>query len=312
MNIISIGELIKRRRIERKLTQEQLCEGICEPSNLSRIENGYQVPSRSKLLALLQRLELPSEKYYALLSDVEIEISNLQAEITSHMVCRNHEQGLIKLEQLQNIMDCDDQILQQFVLRAQVAFGKKTECGIIPYSLEERLSMLYQALRITLPKFDIEHITDYILSKEEVQIINQIAITYTNEHLHKQSIPIFYELMKYVKKHLRTLNQSHEWSPTVILITYNYASALYFDGRFADSLEIADLGLQCSIETHSSVYLGSLLYIKAQDLYHLNLIQESKQFFLQSYYVYRSINDSYCAENVHHAIHEYFHIDLNI
>ena len=39
-----IGEIIKKRRKELHLTQEQLAEGICEAVTISRIENGYQTP----------------------------------------------------------------------------------------------------------------------------------------------------------------------------------------------------------------------------------------------------------------------------
>ena len=46
MNCIYIGTLIKQRRKELKLTQEQVCSGICDPVTLSRIENGKQTPSK--------------------------------------------------------------------------------------------------------------------------------------------------------------------------------------------------------------------------------------------------------------------------
>ena len=42
MKEIFLGEFIKQRRLELGLTQEQLCEGICEPMTISRIENGRQ------------------------------------------------------------------------------------------------------------------------------------------------------------------------------------------------------------------------------------------------------------------------------
>lgn len=53
MKEVYIGSIIRKRRQELGLTQEQLCRGICETVTLSRIENGKQTPSRSKLNALL-------------------------------------------------------------------------------------------------------------------------------------------------------------------------------------------------------------------------------------------------------------------
>lgn len=66
MNCIYIGAFIKQRRKELKLTQEQVCSGICDPVTLSRIENGKQTPSKSVISALLQRLGMPEARYYVL------------------------------------------------------------------------------------------------------------------------------------------------------------------------------------------------------------------------------------------------------
>lgn len=37
-----LGEYIRQRRLELGLTQEEVCDGICEPITLSRIENGKE------------------------------------------------------------------------------------------------------------------------------------------------------------------------------------------------------------------------------------------------------------------------------
>ncbi len=107
MKEVYIGSIIRKRRQELGLTQEQLCRGICETVTLSRIENGKQTPSRSKLNALLQRLGMPGERYYALLSEQEMKISNLQTEIVSCNVLGQREQGLKKLDELERMMEAD-------------------------------------------------------------------------------------------------------------------------------------------------------------------------------------------------------------
>ena len=74
MKNVFLGEYIKQRRLDLGLTQEQLCDGICEPMTLSRLENGKQTPSRNRINALLQRLGLPDDRYFALLSKNELEM----------------------------------------------------------------------------------------------------------------------------------------------------------------------------------------------------------------------------------------------
>jgi transcriptional regulator with XRE-family HTH domain len=83
MQEVFLGEYIKQRRLELGLTQEELCDGICEPMTISRVENGRQTPSRNRINAILQRLGLPDDRYFALLSKNEMEIAALQREIVS-------------------------------------------------------------------------------------------------------------------------------------------------------------------------------------------------------------------------------------
>lgn len=76
-----LGEYIRQRRLDLGLTQAEVCSGICEPITLSRLENGKQTPSRNRINAILQRLGLPDDRYYALLSPNELKIEALKKEI---------------------------------------------------------------------------------------------------------------------------------------------------------------------------------------------------------------------------------------
>lgn len=44
MELIFLGDFIRCRREDLGLTQRQLCEGICEPMTISRIERGNRRP----------------------------------------------------------------------------------------------------------------------------------------------------------------------------------------------------------------------------------------------------------------------------
>ena len=89
-----LGDYIKQKRLDLGLTQEQLCDGICEPITLSRLENGKQTPSRNRINALLQRMGLPDDRYFALLSKNELEMEALQKEIVACNVTERVAEGL--------------------------------------------------------------------------------------------------------------------------------------------------------------------------------------------------------------------------
>lgn len=131
MNCIYIGTFIKQRRKELKLTQEQVCSGICDPVTLSRIENGKQTPSKSVISALLQRLGMPEARYYVLESKNELEIEALKKDIIACGVTRNVSLGFEKLSQLENLTVSDDHLTRQFILRSKALLPLRYE--LAPY-----------------------------------------------------------------------------------------------------------------------------------------------------------------------------------
>lgn len=56
MGIYAVGEVIRRTRESLGMTQEELCDGICDVVTLSRIENGRNTPSRANFEALMERM----------------------------------------------------------------------------------------------------------------------------------------------------------------------------------------------------------------------------------------------------------------
>ena len=63
-SFIILNYLIKEVREAKGMTQEQLCEGICEQESLSRIELGKRNPHRKVLYQLLKKLDINREQYY--------------------------------------------------------------------------------------------------------------------------------------------------------------------------------------------------------------------------------------------------------
>ena len=219
MKEFPIGEVIRQRRIELGLTQEELCEGIYEPPTMSRIETGRQTPSRTKLNVLLQRLGLPDDRYYALLSDNETKIADLQKEIVSCNVLGKEKKGLEMINELEEIADPQDTTIQQFILRSKVILGKLENGEIKPYSFEQKLEILFQAIHLTSPRFNIEEIDRGLYGLDEVKVINQIALTYSRNDEHKKAIDIYYQLLRYIKTIFKIFCSPGDYFPWFVIIT---------------------------------------------------------------------------------------------
>ncbi len=308
MQEFSIGEVIKQRRIELGLTQEELCEGIYEPPTMSRIETGRQTPSRTKLNVLLQRLGLPDDRYYALLSEQERKIADLQKEIVSCNVLGKREKGLEMIEELERIADPQDSTVQQFILRSKVILGRLENGEAQPYSLEERQEMLLQAMRLTSPRFDLKEIEKGLYGLDEVKVINQIALNFSRNGEHKKAIEIYYQLLRYIKKHFQNILQSGGLLP---LVAFNYARQLLLVGRYEDALEIAQLGWQSCVQYGQYSTLSEILEIIAESYYFLGEKEKSKEFYYQAYYISKATGNCRETNDVKDNAKKYLGIDFS-
>lgn len=280
MQEMLLGAYIRQRREALGLTQQQLCEGICEPVTISRIENGRQTPSRSRAGALLQRLGLPDDRYFALLSKNEMEVSALQAEIVSCNVHGRRERGLELIAKLENIMEADDHITRQFVLRSRVLLGD--------YGFEERLDMLLEAIRLTVPRFSVEEIESFLYSFDEIKIINQIGNAYAEAGQHKKAIDVYSRLLRYVQKHNSNITQS---TGQLTLVAYNYALELCACRLYEDSIEIAELCRQACVNYGHYQSLPGALHIMAECYHFLGDDEKSQDLYIQAYGIYKAIGN---------------------
>lgn len=308
MKEFPIGEVIRQRRIELGLTQEELCEGIYEPPTMSRIETGRQTPSRTKLNVLLQRLGLPDDRYYALLSDNETKIADLQKEIVSCNVLGKEKKGLEMINELEEIADPQDTTIQQFILRSKVILGKLENGEIKPYSFEQKLEILFQAIHLTSPRFNIEEIDRGLYGLDEVKVINQIALTYSRNDEHKKAIDIYYQLLKYIKKHFQNILQSGGLLP---LVAFNYARELDLVGRYTEAIEIAETGWKACVQYGQYHTLPSTISIMAECYHFLNQDEKSKKYYKQAFYLFEAIDNKRGIEVITSESKKYFGDDFS-
>lgn len=307
MREVHIGELIKQKRKELGITQEELCEGICDPGTLSRIESSKQTPSRSRLNALLQRLGQPSQKFYAMMSENELEIERLKDEIIDRNARHLYTEALEKIEKLCELVEEDDHLTQQFILRSRVLAGKMENGEVLPYSFEEKLELLFAAIRMTVPNFDVEKIGSHWYSRDEVKIINQIGITYSDNGHKQEAAEVFRPLMKFVRE---KMIKNPDVIATAILVAYNYCLILSQLEQYEEAADVAHWGWDKCVEWSRTGALGGLLFVIGKCLYKTGHVEESKDYLMQSYYAFRSMRNKRDTEAVRKDIKEYYDIDL--
>lgn len=285
MKAYNIGLFIKKKREEQHIRQEDLCRGICDKSTLSRIERGKQEPSSGILGVLLQRLGINEDQLAVLLGPKDFEISDLQKEIIALNSQKEYEKAAEKIRRLEQLVEPTDKITQQFILRSKAL-------AYFPEDYPASRDLLLQALSLTLPDFDFDHISDYLLGIEEVKILNQLANSYSEAGDRRFAIHIYRQLFEDSRKEL--FNSEAKIS-LFTMLSYNYSRLLGLERRYEEEIEIATLGQQACIRYNKCQYLGGLLLNIACALHELGKNDESKSKLIDAYYAHKLMqNESSC------------------
>lgn len=314
MQEMFIGEIIKEKRNELGLTQADLCEGICEPITISRLERNKQTPSRNIVRALLQRLGLPDDRYFAVVTGKEIQLNKLHNEIVAYNVqfdkANENEKKIIRknalkaFSELEKIIDKDDTISLQLLERSRVIIG--TDERVYTYS--EKIALLESALKITQPRFKMDKISNGYYSVEEVKIINHIALLYSADGKHSKAISIWEQLIEYHKKYNNIII-------TVIaqksLILTGYSRELAVIGDFEKAIEYAQQGIDICIKYEIFHNLSALLMILAECKFKTGITDESKQLFTESYYLCKVVKDDINRTIARDSLKEYFQVIID-
>ena len=133
--------------------------------------------------------------------------------------------------------------------------------------------MLFRAIRLTAPRFDLDTIHQGLYCLDEVKVINQIATAYSDLGEQKKAVDIYYQLLKYIKSHFKNILQSGGLLP---LVSFNYARELDLAGRYAEAVEIAQTGWDACKQYGQYYTLPSAIALIAECYHFLGKDDQSK------------------------------------
>ena len=294
MQIRLIGEYIKTNRLNQKLTQEELCEGCCAVSTLSRLESGKLVPGRALVHALLQRLGLPEGQFFALLGENEAAVEALKNDIRADEIRfrkaladqrpQIREEAMEKLARLEALTEKEDRITRQYIISARVSLGRPEG----PYSVQERLDMLMEAIRLTVPRFDLEKIGAFRYSINETTIINQIALTYAHAGEREKAAGIYSQLLHYIETHDKDLPG---FANHFCLVSHNYAINLGMNKQYVEAVDLAERGWELCVAYGDYQFLAGFVAILAECSFFMGEKEKSAGLYHQAYAIYTALRD---------------------
>ncbi len=141
-----MGLYIKQVRVCERVTQEQLCNGLCSRTMLSKIESGTREADKLLTDAFLQRLGKPVERFERILGWEEFEGWKLRQKISRFL--RQGDADAAKEPIEAYLSGTKDKLEQQFAMVAEL--NRHALLGAAPEALQR---LAGEALRLTLPGY---------------------------------------------------------------------------------------------------------------------------------------------------------------
>ncbi|MBM6694103.1 helix-turn-helix transcriptional regulator [Pseudoflavonifractor capillosus] len=199
----SLGDTLRELRKQKRLSQEDLAEGICSPVSISRIENGNQIPSQPVLEALLEKLGTGlyqicnvyyrSEQQQAFEEKAQA-IINLGDE-------ENIDQAWKELEHLQQNCPDDTRSRQLCWLVEATLRLQCHDTAPESYPLQETMDLAQKALALTRPNFDYENFPNSVLTIFEVDLLHIIVAIWAGMDRNMDALRLGERLYASLKKH---------------------------------------------------------------------------------------------------------------
>ena len=257
----------------------------------------------------MQRLGISENRCQILIGPQEFAIVELQREIVADNVKHDFSAALQKIERLEALLQPEQQpILQQFVLRVRALAGYEKDGQHFDYDCPTQRRMLKQALELTCAGINLENMSGFLLGEDETKIINQIAITYSEEGKRRQAIEIYRQLIRYVESHFPDCEVRQVMLP---LTAYNYSTLLGLERRYEEAIEVAELGRQCCVKYNKCRMLGGLLLNIACCLHELGEDKKSGELLIASYYVNKAMERTKSCETVKQYARENLGIEID-
>lgn len=253
MAIYSMGEVLRRLRKAKGLTQEELSAGICTPGGLSRIENGDREPSHAKFVAMMQRMGQWEDSYDLFVGEDYYEISELQGEVSTKILHHDFEGAEEVLQRYEEKIST----IPKETVYTQFLKLQRLVCADRGRIKSEHLTELESILKMTVPDYGKKRIHELLLNYQELIIINNIAIAYAENGKRPKAIALFQELIEFLEeKFMNCRERNYLYAPLVL----NLVKYLGLEGRFPEALELAQEAISELTEYGKTLYIPELRF----------------------------------------------------
>lgn len=260
-NAVVANEVIRRKRIQRNLTQSVLSEGILEPENYSRYENGRLNIRWEKIAQILDRLEQNTEKEQLILDtyDVDVMEQYFQCGKLEHQAQMRYSRMWYR--QLCDKLDMESKVNQQYIGFQNLVQQKTT---FQMQKLEKMEIKIQDLLNLTLTSNLQHNEIGRLCTRNEILLIN----LYTNILYEEKKTSLAIKIQKKVLYEFERCEIRKKYpSQTQALLMANYSSMIGDTKDYKQALAINHLEIKNFLHGARAWGIQLILYDVAWNLY---------------------------------------------
>lgn len=306
MGVYRAGDVIRRNRQALHMTQEELCEGICNAQTLSRIENGKQNPGKEVYKRLMERMGKEKNRAFAMVSGDDVRVLEYAREYENALHKFEYEKADEVLQLLEGMVD-DSPVSRQYIIKGRAILDWKLK----RISHQEERKRLMEGLNITINFPEKQNFRKYPLMENEISILCNIANTYFYENQIEKAIIFLENIYEGINSGYRIPEKG---KVTELLILDNLANMYGELGNHRKAIELAKQGLVFCKEEKTSGNLPQLLGELEWNMEQLLEKNEDVEFnqkdcekiLRQAYYIATALKQNHNAYLLKNHYEEYF------
>ena len=211
--------VLKYFRKKYNLSQEEICEGICSVTTLSRLEQGNREIDSLLGQTLLGRIGKEVTLFETMLNEADFELWKIRTEIEDYVEKNQFKAAKQKIREYRQVMPQEERIHEQFCLyqEALLIIAEKKPLEQLCKTLEKGIKItisdfgeeidkkrLYSPIEIEMI-FLLIHYDDSkenIAEQELLKILDYVEKYYSDRKKEKVGTKIFLELIRHQKKEM--------------------------------------------------------------------------------------------------------------
>lgn len=266
---MKLGEIIKIKRKELGLTQQQLAKDICAQALISRVEKGDIVPKKAILDKLEQRLGLEENELIKAEHDnsKKNELQDIKKNIRLYLSTRDYNTIELMLDHYKHLINSSRDVNDK-------VFFTMVEASL-QYHLNENADKALEILN-SIYLDDVE-------KELAVEVYNTRGVMYYKKEQYEDALKVY-------KKGIDLLDESINIEIRAKM-TLNYSLALEQLDYNKEALSYVSEGIDMLVKNNSLFSLGDFHHTKGHIFYKLGNLVDSKECFELSSSIFRLQNN---------------------